>query len=239
MTYLRVVVLPVSTVCAMEIHRTTGPAATSATPGPQPGGVDPVARVQVVVVTERDSVVFAREGQDVGMSYEQAMIGFTYPDVGATRGEFPSGYSHFVRRRVIGAGRSAFDEAAGRVLAYQMQRGAGVFDSASTVTAEPGTELTVRLSWGPVRITAPCRVVYVVDEVNRQGFAYGTLPGHPLIGEEVFTVEFDPADGSVYGVVAAFSRRGAWYARVGGPIVRIIQRRYVDRYISAVSSRGR
>lgn len=78
-------------------------------------------------------------------------------------------------------------------------------------------------------------MVYVLNETNRQGFAYGTLVGHPLIGEEVFAVEYDPADGSVYGVVAAFSRRGAWYTRAGGPIVRIIQRWYVDRYISALS----
>jgi uncharacterized protein (UPF0548 family) len=30
----------------------------------------------------------------------------------------------------------------------------------------------------------PCRVVYVVDEPRRAGFAYGTLPGHPEIGGE-------------------------------------------------------
>ncbi|MFB8003959.1 DUF1990 family protein [Nocardia sp. NPDC056000] len=169
------------------------------------------------------------------MFHQPAAVAFTYPDVGATRGEFPSGYDHFTRRRKIGSGRPAFNEAAAQVLAFQMQRGTGVFDRASTATAQPGTQLTIRLGWGPLSITAPCRVVYVLNEANRQGFAYGTLPRHPLIGEEVFAVEFDPADESVYGMVAAFSRRGAWYTRAGGPIVRIIQRWFVDRYISAIA----
>ena len=44
-----------------------------------------------------------------------------------------------------------------------------------------GSEVIVHL--GPVR--APCRVVYVVDEPDRRGFAYGTLPGHPEIDGEL------------------------------------------------------
>jgi uncharacterized protein (UPF0548 family) len=39
----------------------------------------------------------------------------------------------------------------------------------------------------------PCRVVYVLEEtggeVERYGFAFGTLPGHSEEGEERFTVE--------------------------------------------------
>ena len=50
-----------------------------------------------------------------------------------------------------------------------------------------GSESLVHL--GPV--TAPCRVVYVVDEPDRRGFAYGTLTGHPESGEELFTVRHD------------------------------------------------
>ena len=57
---------------------------------------------------------------------------------------------------------------------------------------------------GPVR--APCRVVYVVDEPDRRGFAYGTLPGHAESGEELFLVRYDPATDEVYAEVTAFSR---------------------------------
>lgn len=168
------------------------------------------------------------------MAQEPATTQFTYPDIGATRGEFPPGYDHFQLRRRIGSGRTFFEEAGTQIRAYRIQRGTRIFVRASTPTAEPGTDLTVRLGLGPLGITAPCRVVYVLDEPNRRGFAYGTLPGHPEIGEELFAVEYDPADESVYGVIAAFSRPGAWYTRLGGPVVRLIQRWFAGRYISTL-----
>ncbi|WP_067827326.1 DUF1990 family protein [Nocardia inohanensis] len=169
------------------------------------------------------------------MTKRSGTVAFTYPDVGATAGEFPAGYDHFRLRLRIGSGRELFDSAGEQILAYRMQRGTNIFREASTPTAEPGTELTVRLGLGPIGIIAPCRVVYVLDEPDRRGFAYGTLPGHPESGEEVFTVEYDPADGSVYGVVAAFSRPATWYVRAGGPVVRLIQRWFAARYIRTLA----
>ncbi|MFJ4650313.1 DUF1990 family protein [Nocardia sp. NPDC088792] len=171
------------------------------------------------------------------MSHEPATVPFSYPDPGATKGEFPPGYDHFRLRRRIGAGRTLFEAAGNRILGYEMQKATGIFQHASTPTAEPGTQLTVRLGLGPIGINAPCRVVYVLDEPNRRGFAYGTLPGHPESGEELFAVEYDPADDSVHGVVAAFSNPGAWYTRLGGPIVRLIQRWFAARYINAIRPR--
>ncbi|MFI6867132.1 DUF1990 family protein [Nocardia sp. NPDC050406] len=168
------------------------------------------------------------------MASESVVAPFNYAEVGATAGEFPRGYHHFRVRRRIGAGRGLFERAGVDIRAYRMQHGTGIFQEASTAVAEPGTRLTVRLGVGPVGITAPCQVVYVVDEPNRRGFAYGTLPGHPEIGEELFAVEYDPADESVYGVVAAFSRPGTWYTRLGGPVVRLIQRYVAGKYIDAI-----
>jgi uncharacterized protein (UPF0548 family) len=37
------------------------------------------------------------------------------------------------------------------------------------------------------------RVVAVADEPDRCGFAYGTLPGHAVCGEEAFVVARDEA----------------------------------------------
>lgn len=161
---------------------------------------------------------------------------YTYSAVGATAGDPPPGYRCFTRRRRIGHGRPLFDRAGAEVMAYQMLRGAGVFDSASTLVAEPGTVVTVRLGAGPAVISAACRVVYVVDEPDRRGFAYGTLPGHPVSGEELFAVEYDPGDDSVYAVVAAFSRPATWYVRLAGPFGRLTQRVMADRYIAALST---
>ncbi len=161
----------------------------------------------------------------------------TYPETGATNGEFPPGYHHFRVRQRIGTGRALFESAAEQILTYRMQRGTGIFASASTPEAEPDTTLTVRLGIGPLAITAPCRVVYVLNEPNRRGFAYGTLSGHPEIGEELFAVEYDPADDSVHGIVAAFSRPGAWYARLGGPVTRLLQHYIAGKYIDAIRPR--
>jgi uncharacterized protein (UPF0548 family) len=111
-----------------------------------------------------------------------------------------------------------------------MQRGAGVLVRADSDHATVGAEVTV--GFWPLR--APCRVVYVVEEENRRGFAYGTLPGHPESGEELFTVRYDPADGTVYAEVIAFSRHATWWSRLGGPITAVAQRIITKRYLTAV-----
>lgn len=83
--------------------------------------------------------------------------------------------------------------------------------------------------WAP----APCRVVYVVDEPNEVGFAYGTLPGHPETGEAAFTVSRDPS-GEVNFVVTSFSRTIDLLARMGAPVARLVQRRVTRRYVTAL-----
>jgi uncharacterized protein (UPF0548 family) len=173
-------------------------------------------------------------GEDRPMDNAPGDPPFTYSEVGATQGPLPEGYHRFRLRRRIGHGRALFEHAGAEILAYRMQKGTGVFHEASTPTAAPGTRLTVRLGLGPLAITAPCRVVYVLDEPHRRGFAYGTLAGHPEIGEELFAVEYDPADDTVYGLVTAFSRNATWYARLGGPAVRLMQRVVAGRYIGAL-----
>ena len=155
---------------------------------------------------------------------------FTYNEVGGTRGPLPAGFHHVERRVRIASGRAAFDAAAAALSRWDMHRGAGLRVQASTPTAEVDSAVTLKL--GPVKI--PCRVVYVVAEDNRSGFAYGTLPGHPEMGEELFVVEFDPSDDGVYAVIAAFSRPGRWYTRLGGPVARIVQQVLTDRYVAAL-----
>jgi uncharacterized protein (UPF0548 family) len=161
------------------------------------------------------------------------MTPLTYVEVGATRtsGSMPTSAHRFIERQVIGPA-SVFDAAAAYVLGFGMQRGAGFTVSSTSARAGEGVELTVRAWFGPVRMVAPTRVVYVVDESDRQGFAYGTLPGHPERGEELFLVE--RAGGQTWAEIRAFSWPGRWYVRLGGPVVRRIQRRATRRYIDAV-----
>lgn len=91
---------------------------------------------------------------------------------------------------------------------WQVHLRAGLRLSSSSVTAEPGSVILLGLGARPVRIGAPCRVVYGVNEPARRGFAYGTLPGHPERGEEAFIIE-QHDDGAVTSTATAFSRPAA------------------------------
>jgi uncharacterized protein (UPF0548 family) len=157
----------------------------------------------------------------------------TYPEHGATRSELPPGYHHVQRDVSVGTGAVAFDRAAAGLLGWRMQRDAGLAVTASEPTAAPGVLVVVRVGWGRLSIMAPCRVVYRVDEADSQGFAYGTLPGHPERGEEAFIVQLRP-DGDVRLVIRAFSRPASALARAGGPLTRKAQAVVTDRYVRAL-----
>lgn len=77
------------------------------------------------------------------------------------------------------------------------------------------------------------RIVYVIDEPMRFGFAYGTLQDHAESGEERFLVEMLP-DGSVWYDLYAFSRPRAFMARIGYPISRALQRRFARDSMKAM-----
>ncbi|TPX04783.1 DUF1990 domain-containing protein [Schumannella luteola] len=76
----------------------------------------------------------------------------------------------------------------------------------------------------------PVRVVYVVDEPERRGAAFGTLPGHPLEGEELFAVERGDDD-SVWFVVRIFSKPATGFWRAVLPALRLVQAMLVRRYL--------
>ncbi len=76
----------------------------------------------------------------------------------------------------------------------------------------------------------PVRVVYVVDEPERRGAAFGTLPGHPLAGEEAFVVERRDDD-SVWLTVRLFSRPVGGFWSVMRPALWLAQTVLVRRYL--------
>ncbi|MGW0558251.1 DUF1990 family protein [Streptomyces sp. NPDC002926] len=152
-----------------------------------------------------------------------------YPETGATRlGPLPAGYHHLHHTTRIGRGRAAFEAAGTAVTTWRMHRGTGARVHTAAVRAEPGARLTVSAGLGPLRFTAPCEVIWTAYEKDRTGFAYGTLTGHPECGEESFIVDIRD-DGSVWFTVMAFSRPAAWYTRLAGPLVPVLQKAYAGR----------
>lgn len=153
--------------------------------------------------------------------------GFSYAEVGAALegDDLPSGYSHLRHRVRIGHGEAAFRGAAEALASFRMHRRLPVGITASAPRAEPGADVTVTLA-GVVR--APCRIVRVIDEPGRYGWAYGTLQGHPECGEESFLLTLAP-EGDVWFDVTAFSRPGGRAARLLGGLVPVMQRLYARR----------
>lgn len=128
----------------------------------------------------------------------------SYPEVGASvTWPLPGGYDHLHERRRLGA-PDAFDDARLALFSWAPQRAAGITVTPAGVAPEPGTTVLLGFGAGPLRITAPCRVVWRVDGPDRAGFAYGTLPGHPERGEEAFVLDRTAA--GTWFPVSAFSR---------------------------------
>lgn len=163
---------------------------------------------------------------------ESARLGgqsLTYSPVGATRTSMcPSGFYSFCRSVELGRGDAAFARAAAALMTWRMHRGAGLRVTASAGQVAEGAVVRCRL--GPLRI--PCRVVWIRDEADVRGFAYGTLPGHPESGEESFLVVRD--HDVVHLEIAAYSRPGNLAARLAGPFGRAFLRLMARRYSAAL-----
>jgi uncharacterized protein (UPF0548 family) len=157
----------------------------------------------------------------------------TYAHVGST---LASG-DRLVRRRQrhLGHGRETLSAARASLRGWVAHRGIGAVVHPGDVPLETGQTVLVVLSVGPLWVIAPNRIVSVVDEDDRFGFAYGSLPGHPQRGEESFAVESDD-DGDVRAVVAVDARPGTLPTCVAAPLVLAVQRWAVDRYLSALAT---
>jgi uncharacterized protein (UPF0548 family) len=152
----------------------------------------------------------------------------TYPEVGRTAGSHPAGYRSFSHSTTLPP-TVDFNAAARDLLGWQVHERAGLRVRASAATVEQ--DAVVRLSF--FGVGAPCRVVYVIDEHRRQGFAYGTLPGHPESGEEAFVLE--RGDGAITFTISAFSRPATILSRLAAPLARVLQDTMTRRYLNAVS----
>lgn len=169
------------------------------------------------------------------LSDQLASADLTYDDVGATAGKLPPGYHHLRMSRHIGSGPDAFASAVSALLGWRVHLLAGLCICASAPLAAPGAVVLLGIGYGPLRIRAACRVIYIVTETRRQGFAYGTLAGHPESGEESFIVEHRNDD-SVAFTITAFSRPATAAARAAGPGGRLMQRHVTRRYLRALST---
>lgn len=168
----------------------------------------------------------------------QRQASFSYPDVGATKGQPPAGWVTDHNRVRLGTGQAAFQAACAAVRRWEMFR-LGWVEAHGTADTPivPGQEVAVLANLFGTWWLNACRVVYVVDEaapVRRFGFAYGTLTDHAERGEERFSVEWRRGDDSVWYDLLAFSRPGYWMVKLAYPLARRFQRRFAAESLAAM-----
>jgi uncharacterized protein (UPF0548 family) len=160
---------------------------------------------------------------------EQSGEPFSYPEIGASRGVAPGGYNVDHNRIMLGVGYETFLKAIEAVKSWKM------FDFAWLKLCWPDTPVVEGATVGILvrhlgfwSLNA-CRIVYLIEEkgeVERYGFAYGTLPEHAERGEERFAVEYHRAGGKVWYDLYAFSKPRHALARAGYPVSRLLQKRF-------------
>jgi uncharacterized protein (UPF0548 family) len=219
-----------------------GPRAADGSPAPA-DGIRLAALVSSSPAAEQGCLVMHDRAMGLRMllaevSDRLAGAELTYQEVGATAGDLPAGYRHFACSVPVGHGRQIFARAGDAVCGWRVQLGAGLQVSASARTAAPGAVVILGLGIGPIRLRAPCRVVYTVGGPRRRGFAYGTLAGHPESGEEAFMIEHHDHD-TVSLKITAFSRPATRLAKLTSPVGAIVQRQVTARYLRSLGEVAR
>ena len=159
-----------------------------------------------------------------------------YPCIGGTEhGSAPAGYATVLEEVHLGSGLRVYQRVAAGILSWELQRRAGLRVRTDSPRAVPGARVASGFGVGPLRLDAPCEVVWVREPLpagmpQSAGFGYGALPGHPARGEESFEVEIN-GNAEVLVRIRAFSKPGNWFYAAGGLVTRAAQRHVTSRYI--------
>jgi uncharacterized protein (UPF0548 family) len=155
----------------------------------------------------------------------QRELPFTYAEVGATNTTPPAGYTVDHNRIQLGIGETTYRSAVDALKNWRHFELGWVTIAPRGEVVEVGATVAVKArAFGTWSLSAT-RVVYVIDEARRFGFAYGTLPDHVEKGEERFMVEWLPDD-TVWYDILAFSRPRHPLVRLSAPLARRLQKQF-------------
>ena len=156
--------------------------------------------------------------------------GLTYDAVGLSVRPPPHGWTLLEQVTPLGRGDALWEWTGRALLSWELHREARMLLAADVVRVAVDATVVNAAPFGPLAVPAPCRVVALVEEPDRCGFAYGSLPGHPVDGEEQLTVE--RTGGDVLLRIRSVSRpRGL--AGLAPPLTRAGQRYVNQRYAAA------
>ena len=155
---------------------------------------------------------------------------FSYREVGATRSEETlRGYNVDHNRVMLGDGEDVYLRATAALRSWKQFDLGWVTIVPPNTPVEVGRTVAVQARTFGFWSLSAARIVYVIEEktaVNRFGFAYGTLPNHVECGEERFMIE-RLEDNSVWYDIYAFSHPQHPLVRLGFPVARKLQQRFV------------
>jgi uncharacterized protein (UPF0548 family) len=173
---------------------------------------------------------FLRESRDLPLSYSP--VGIVKADI--VRQDLDEATV------AIGHGKADFERARATLMAWKQFDIGWVETFPRHAPVAVGTVVAVLIRHLGFWSLNGCRVLYSVsrlDDAARFGFGYGTLTNHAESGEELFEVFIDPPTAEVMYRIRATSWPQATLARVGQPIVRVLQARF-RRHSAAAMKRA-
>jgi uncharacterized protein (UPF0548 family) len=169
---------------------------------------------------------FVENAQDSKLSYK---------DVGATKNETPpTGYTVDHNRVRIGRDDTDWEMAKQAIRDWKMFDLGWVELHEAATPIEKGQNVAVLIKHFGFYSVNAARIVYLIDESDRFGFAYGTLTDHGESGEERFMVERDAETDDVFFDLYAFSRPNCCSAKLGYPLTRMLQKQFAADSKAAV-----
>jgi uncharacterized protein (UPF0548 family) len=172
-----------------------------------------------------------RPGEDAirALLSRSAATPLSYPVPGMTREPAPPEWNVGRYQVELGTGAATYEAACAAVDRWAMFRIGWVELCWPEEPPSEGKGVAVLARLGPIWALNACRVTYVVRDaanIERHGFAYGTLAEHMETGEERFVVSWNRSCDLVTYEIVAYSRPRHWLARLGGPAARAAQRRF-------------
>jgi uncharacterized protein (UPF0548 family) len=129
----------------------------------------------------------------------------------------------------VGRGAADFERARGALARWAHFELGWLEAFPRPASIDPGTEVAVLIRHLGFWSLNGARVVARIGGTGEDGtfgFAYGTLTSHAEHGEESFEVRLDPRGGDVTYRIRAVSWAHSPLARLGLPIVRVLQARF-------------
>ena len=157
---------------------------------------------------------------------QQVNAELSYAEVGATKDQQPAGYDNDDNHVILGHGDAVWDNAKHAIVNWQQYPKPWTNIYPAKAPLKKGQTVAVLFRVAGVWWRNSARIVYTINEEDRFGWAYGTLKDHVEQGEECFWIEKN-GEGLVSYHIRAFSRPAFWMARMGYPLARHWQRRFV------------